>query len=135
MYAPPMFRERSERARVVVGAVVPALIGGLAGVLVGVSAAAYWVIALLAAVGAVLGGFEHADGWDAADRGFLGGLIYGSALLLAHELAGTHPKVSLGSVPAFLVVITTLAGTLLSAAGGRIARTQREGHGGAAASG
>ncbi|HWE09337.1 MAG TPA: hypothetical protein VG325_08280 [Solirubrobacteraceae bacterium] len=102
-------------------------IGGLAGVLVGVSAAAYWAIAVVAAVGALLSGFEHTDGWDAADRGFLSGLIYGTALLLAHELAGTQAKASLGSVPALLAVVTTLAGMLLAAAGGQLARARRAG--------
>jgi hypothetical protein len=122
MYAPPMFRERTEAAQTVIGGVIPALIGGLAGVFVGVSAGAYWAVGVLAAVGAFAGGFEHADGWEAADRGFLGGVIYGTALLLAHELANTHPKVSLGSFPPFLAVVTAISGTLLSAAGGSIAR-------------
>jgi hypothetical protein len=125
MYAPPLFRDRSEPVQVVIGGVVPALIGGLAGVLIGASAPAYWALGWLAALGAFLGGFEHVDGWEAADRGFLGGLIYGAALLLVHELVNTHAKVSLGSFPPFLAVITTLVGTLLSAAGGRVARAQR----------
>jgi len=125
MYSPPPFNERSEGQKVIIGAVIPALVGGLAGFLVGVSAPAYWAVGLLAAVGAFLGGFEHADGWDAADRGFFGGVIYGTSLLLVHELIHNTAKVSLGSFPPFLVVITALAGTLLSAGGGRVARTQR----------
>ncbi len=125
MYSPPLFNQRSETEKVVIGAVIPALVGGVAGVLVGASAAAYWVLALLAAVGALLGGFEHIDGWDAADRGFFGGVIYGTSLLLVHELIHNHAKASLGSFPPFLVVVTAIAGTLLSAAGGRAARAQR----------
>jgi hypothetical protein len=125
MYAPPPFNERSEAQKVVIGAVIPALIGALAGFLVGVSAAAYWVVAILAGVGAFLSGFEHSDGWDAADRGFFGGVIYGTSLLLVHELIHDHAKVSLGSFAPFLVVVTALAGTLLAAAGGRVGRAQR----------
>jgi hypothetical protein len=102
-------------------------IGGLAGVLIGVSAGAYWVIAVLAALGALLSGFEHSDGWDAADRGFLSGLIYGTALLLAHEVAGTQARASLGSMPALLPVVTALGGMLLAAAGGHLARGRRRG--------
>jgi hypothetical protein len=101
------------------------VIGGLAGVNVGVSAVAYWAIAVVAAVGALASGFEHTDGWDAADRGFLSGLIYGTALLLAHEVAGTAAKASLGSLPALLPVVTTLAGMLLAAAGGHLAKERR----------
>ena len=123
-YSPPPFSERTEGQKVLIGAVIPALVGGLAGVLVGVSAAAYWVVAILAGVGAFLSGFEHSDGWDAADRGFFGGVIYGTSLLLVHELIHDRAKVSLGSFPPFLAVITALAGTLLAAAGGRLARTQ-----------
>jgi hypothetical protein len=132
---PVPFAERSEGQKVIIGAVIPALVGGLAGFLVGASSAGYWVVAVLAAVGAFLSGFEHSDGWDAADRGFLGGVIYGTTLLLVHELIHNHAKVSLGSFPPFLVVVTALAGTLLAAAGGRITRTQRSRQPGAPASG
>ena len=53
-------------------------------------------------------------------------LIYGTALLVAHAVAGTHAKVSLGSFPPLLAVLTAIIGMLLSAAGGRLARAQRE---------
>ena len=124
-FTPVPFADRTEGQKVIIGAVIPALVGALAGFLVGVSAIGYWVVAILAGVGAFLGGFEHDGGWDAADRGFFGGLIYGTTLLLVHELIHNHAKVSLGTFPPFLVVITALAGTLLSAAGGRLARGQR----------
>jgi hypothetical protein len=124
-FTPVPFANRSEGQKVIIGAVIPALVGALAGFLVGASAAGYWVVAVLAGVGAFLGGFEHSDGWDAADRGFFGGVIYGTTLLLAHQLIHNHAKVSLGNFPPFLVVVTALAGTLLSAGGGRVARTQR----------
>jgi hypothetical protein len=48
------------------------------------------------------------------------------ALLVVHAILGTHAKVSLGSFPPFLVVITGIAGMLLSAAGGRTGRVLRE---------
>jgi hypothetical protein len=124
-FTPVPFANRSESHKVIIGAVIPALVGALAGFLVGASAAGYWVVAALAGVGAFLGGFEHSDGWDAADRGFFGGVIYGTTLLLVHQLIHNHAKVSLGNFPPFLVVVTALAGTLLSAGGGRVARTQR----------
>ncbi len=126
MYEPELFRDRSRPAQVVLGGVVPAALGALAGVLVGASAPAYWVLAVLAAAGAFVGGFEHRDGWGGADRGFFGGLIYGIALLLIHALVGTQARVSLGSFPPLLAVVTTIVGMLLSAAGGRIARLRRE---------
>jgi hypothetical protein len=95
-------------------------------VLVGVSSGAYLAVGALAGVGGFLAGFEHRDGWGGADRGLVGGTIYGTALLVAHAIAGTHAKVSLGSFPPFLAVITAIIGILLGAAGGRIGRALRE---------
>jgi hypothetical protein len=109
-----------------IGAVVPAVLGALAGVLAGASVAGYWAVSLLAAVAGFASGFEHPDAWDAADRGFLGGVIYGSALVLVYYLAGVEAKVSLGRFPPLLVIVTAVAGTLLAGAGGRLARTLRE---------
>jgi hypothetical protein len=126
MYQPTLFRDRPRPAQVVIGGVIPAIAGAIAGVLVGVSSGAYWGYAVVAAIGSVIGGFEHQDGWGGADRGLVAGFIYGVALLLTHTIIGTHAKVSLGSFPPFLAVITAIAGMLLSALGGRIARGQRE---------
>jgi len=130
MYSPELFRDRSRREQIVIGGVIPAVIGVIAGVLVGVSSGAYWAIAGLAAVGGVIAGFEHQDGWGGADRGLVGGAIYGAALLITHAIVGTHAKVSLGSFPPLLIVVTAFIGILLGAIGGRIARAQRERAGG-----
>jgi hypothetical protein len=126
MYQPTLFRDRPRPAQIVIGGVIPAIFGAIAGVLVGVSAGAYWGYAALVAIGSVIAGFEHLDGWGGADRGLAAGFVYGVALLLMHAILGTHAKVSLGSFPPFLAVITAIAGMLLSALGGRIARGQRE---------
>ncbi|MGI8713767.1 MAG: hypothetical protein ACR2NR_11410 [Solirubrobacteraceae bacterium] len=126
MYDPVLLRDRPRPVQIVVGGVVPAAIGALAGVMVGASATGYWVVAALAGVGAVIAGFEHQDGWGGADRGFFGGIFYGIALLLVHALIGNQAKVSLGSFKPLLVVVTAIVGMLLSAAGGRIVRAQRE---------
>lgn len=126
MYEPMLFRDRSRPAQIVLVGVVPASAGAVAGVLIGVSSAAYWAYAVLAAIGAIVAGFEHQDGWGGADRGLVAGLIYGIALLVVHAIVGTHAKASLGSFPPLLAVVTAIAGMLLSALGGRIARLQRE---------
>jgi hypothetical protein len=126
MYDPMLFRDRPRPAQILLGGVVPAIAGGVAGVLIGTSSGAYWAWGALAAIGSVVGGFEHQDGWGGADRGLVAGAIYGIALLLVHAIVGTHAKVSLGSFPPFLIVITGIAGMLLSALGGRIARQGRE---------
>lgn len=126
MYQPTLFRDRSTLEQIVGGGVIPLIAGAIAGVLVGVSAGAYWGFGGLAAIGSIIAGFEHQDGWGGADRGLAAGAIYGIGLLVAHAIAGTHAKVSLGSFPPFLAVVTAIAGMLLTALGGRIARGQRE---------
>ncbi|MCW3018047.1 MAG: hypothetical protein JWN10_355 [Solirubrobacterales bacterium] len=126
MYQPTLFRDRPRPAQIVIGGVVPAIFGAIAGVLVGVSSGAYWGYAVLVAIGSVIAGFEHQDGWGGADRGLAAGFVYGVALLLMHAIVGTHAKASLGSFPPLLAIVTAIAGMLLSALGGRIARGQRE---------
>jgi len=106
--------------------VIPAIFGAVAGILIGVSAGAYYAWGGLAAIGGFIAGFEHRDGWGGADRGFFGGLIYGIALLVTHAIVGTHAKVSLGTFPPLLAVLTAIIGMFVSAAGGRISRAQRE---------
>lgn len=92
------------------------------GIALGISAGAYWGLSALAGLGAILAGFEHQDGWGGADRGLVGGAIFGAGVLIAHAIAGTHAKVSLGSFPPLLIVIDAIAGMLLGAIGGRIGR-------------
>ncbi|MGO9321564.1 MAG: hypothetical protein ACLQBY_12275 [Solirubrobacteraceae bacterium] len=126
MIQPTLFRDRARPAQILLGGVVPAIAGAIAGILVGVSSGAYWGYAAFIAIASVIAGFEHLDGWGGADRGLAAGAVYGVGLLLAHLIAGTHATVSLGSFPPFLAVVTAIAGMLLSAAGGRIARGLRE---------
>ena len=126
MYTPTLFRDRPRPVQIVLGGVIPLAIGALAGIMLGVAAAAYWAVGAVAAVGGVLAGFEHRDGWGGADRGLVGGALYGIGLLVAHAIAGTDATVSLGSFPPLLAVITAIIGMFLGALGGRIARGVRE---------
>jgi hypothetical protein len=122
MHAPPLFRDRPRPIQIVLGGVVPFAFGAVVGVVLGISAGAYWGLSALAALGAIVAGFEHQDGWGGADRGVVGGAIFGAGILIAHAIAGTHAKVSLGSFPPLLIVIDAIAGMLLGALGGRIGR-------------
>ena len=126
MHLPPLFRDRPRSVQVILGGVIPLVLGAVAGILVGVSAGAYYAVGAVAAVGGVLAGLEHRDGWGGADRGVVGGALYGIGLLVAHVIAGTDATVSLGSFPPLLAVVTAIVGMLLGALGGRIARGIRE---------
>jgi ABC-type branched-subunit amino acid transport system permease subunit len=126
MHTPTLFRDRPRPVQIVLGGLVPFVFGAVVGVVLGVSTGVYWALAVLAAIGAVLAGFEHQDGWGGADRGLVGGALFGLGVLLAHWIAGTHAKVSLGSFPPLLIVVDAIAGMLLGAVGGRVARAMRE---------
>ncbi|HTA14944.1 MAG TPA: hypothetical protein VK781_08820 [Solirubrobacteraceae bacterium] len=123
MHGPPLFRDRPRSIQIILGGVVPFAFGAVVGVVLGVSAGAYWALSALAGLGAILAGFEHQDGWGGADRGLVGGAIFAAGILIAHAIAGTQAKVSLGSFPPLLIVIDAVAGMLLGALGGRLGRT------------
>jgi hypothetical protein len=126
MQTPTLFRDRPRPVQIVLGGAVPLAFGAVVGIVIGVSAGVYWALAVLAGLGAVLAGFEHQDGWGGADRGLVGGALFGLGILLAHAIAGTHAKVSLGSFPPLLIVIDAIFGMLLGALGGRLARGIKE---------
>lgn len=126
MHRITLFRDRPRPLQILLGGVVPLLFGAVVGIALGISSGAYWGLSVIAGLGAVLAGFEHLDGWGGADRGLVGGAIFGVGVLVAHAIAGTDAKISLGSFPPFLIVIDAIAGMLLSALGGRLARGLRE---------
>lgn len=126
MHTPTLFRDRPRPVQIALGGAVPLVFGAVVGIFLGISAGVYWALAVLAGLGAVLAGFEHRDGWGGADRGLAGGALFGLGVLLAHAIAGTHAKVSLGGFPPLLIVIDAIFGMLLGALGGRIARGMRE---------
>jgi hypothetical protein len=122
---PPLFEERTREARIVLAVVVPLLFGAVAGVFIGISAGVYWALAALAAIGGVLAGLEHPDPGSGAKRVFVGGALFGLGILLAHAIAGTDAKVSLGDFPPLLILIDAVIGAILGAIGGAISRARR----------
>jgi hypothetical protein len=129
----PLFRDRPRSVQVITGLVSPILFGAVAGIVLGVSAGAYWAVSLVALIGGGLAGIEHTNGWEGADRGLVGGTLYGVGLLVAHWIAGTDAQVSLPGFAPILVVFTAIFGVLAGALGGRLRRAAMEhGRGGPA---
>jgi 4-amino-4-deoxy-L-arabinose transferase-like glycosyltransferase len=110
-------RDRSENTQVVLVVIVPLLFGAGVGIVLGISAGFYWALLAVATLAALLSGLEHGEVQEAAERGAVAGAAFGLGILAAHQLAGTDATVSLGSVPAFLIVIDAFAGALLAAFG------------------
>ncbi len=125
MRPPPLLRDRPRRAQVVLAIVIPFAFGAVVGVALGISAGLYWALSALAAIGGVLAGLEHEDWRGGARRGLLGGALFALGLLIAHAIAGSDAKVSLGSFPPLLIVIDAIIGMLLGMLGGRLSRARR----------
>jgi len=125
MQTPVLLRDRPRQAQIVLAVIVPFAFGAVVGIMLGISVGAFWALSALAAVGGVLVGFEHEDWRGGARRGILGGALFASGLLLAHAIAGTDAKVSLGSFPPLLIVLDAIIGMLLGMAGGRLSQARR----------
>jgi hypothetical protein len=119
---PPPFEERSFTLQLLGGIVVPVVFGILTGLAMGWNEILYWAMAgPLALLGGFLGGMEHRGADNGFVRGAIGGLIFGSFILIGHEIANNEPKVHLPDPQTGLVFATTLIGAILGAAGGAYA--------------
>ena len=122
MALPPLLSSRTPAQQIVLANVVPALFGLVAGLMVSVSEVVYLVLALLGILGGYLAGLEHPTPGDGATRGVVGGVLFGSFILLGHELTGSEAKAELPEPAILLVAITTIFGAALGALGGRSRR-------------
>jgi hypothetical protein len=115
---PPPFDERPFWLQVAGGIVVPMVFGILTGLVLGWSEVLYYVMAgPIAIAGGFLAGIEHRVVDDGAVRGAIGGLVYGSFILIGHEIANNAPKAHLPDPQGGLVFATTLGGAILGALG------------------
>jgi hypothetical protein len=119
MKLPPLFDERPFWLQVAGGIVVPMVFGMVTGFVLSWHEILYYVLAgPVAIVGGFLGGIEHRGADDALVRGAIGGLVFGSFILIGLEIMNIEPKAHLGDPQAGLVFVTTLGGAILGAAGG-----------------
>lgn len=120
MKLPPPFDERPFWLQVVGGIVVPLVFGILTGFALGWNEILYYALAgPIAILGGFLGGVEHRGTDDGLVRGAIGGLVFGSFILIGHEIMNNEPKAHLPDPQGGLVFVTTLGGAILGALGGR----------------
>ena len=122
-----LLRERGHGAEMALVVVVPTIYGAITGIVLGESEAAYTVLALLGILGGLVAGLEHEGALEGFYRGLLGGLLFGSSILIANGLMDEPPKAHLPDPEVLLIVITAGFGAALGALGGwiRVRRATR----------
>ncbi len=123
--SPPLFESHTPAVQFLLGIVVPIIGGLVGGALLVISEPIYLVYSILAIGAGYFGGLEHVGAEEGALRGFTGGILFGTFILLAKEVSGSDAKAELPHPEVLLVVITTVAGIGLGALGGR-SRGKRE---------
>src|SRR3982074_2549642 len=114
---PPLLWTRPAPVQLLLTDVVPLTYGAICGAVLGTSKGVYLVLQVFAVIGGVLAGIEHETPAEGAARGEVGGLLFGTGILLAHGLANTKAKASLPDPEILLIVITTVGGVILGALG------------------
>jgi hypothetical protein len=124
-----LLRERNHGAEMALVVAVPVVYGAITGILLGESEAAYTVLALLGILGGFVAGLEHEGALEGFYRGLLGGLLFGTAILVANGLMDEEPKAHLPDPEVLLIVITGAFGAALGALGGwlRLRRLRHRG--------
>src|SRR4051794_41963547 len=88
LWRPPLFADLPVALQLVNAGVLPILSGAATGILLGASGTWYVIANLIAAIGGFGGGRGDVDPRAGALRGSWGGVLFGSSVFGAHEIAG-----------------------------------------------
>lgn len=125
MKLPPPFFERPFWLQVAGGIVVPAVFGMLTGFALHWNDILYYVMsAPIAIIGGFFAGVEHRETDEGVLRGAIGGLVFGSFILIGHEIMSNEPKVELPDPQSGLVFVTAIGGAILGGLGARYRKRQ-----------
>ena len=125
MKLPPPFFERPFWLQVVGGIVVPLVFGILTGFALGWNEILYLAMSVpIAIIGGFLAGVEHRSADEGFVRGLMGGLLFGSFILIGHEIMNNEPKADLPDPQSGLVFVTALGGAILGGLGARYRKRQ-----------
>lgn len=129
---PPLFLTRPPGLQLFSVVVVPALFGVLCGVMLGVSGPIYTALTILLFPLTILAGLEHEEGGEGFTRGFMGGLVFGTFILLTHAVLDNAEKAALPAQHVSLPIATAIFGGIAAAIGAvlrrRLARREARAH-------
>jgi hypothetical protein len=118
MPLPPAFEDRSPAEQIIGAVVVTMVFGIVTGFALGWNEIVYYVlVGPIALAGGFVGGMEHRGVDEGVLRGAMGGLVYGSFILLGLEILNEEPEAHLGDPQAGLAVVTTIVGSLVGGLG------------------
>jgi hypothetical protein len=126
MPLPHAFEDRSAVEQIVGAVVVTMVFGLVTGFALAWNEIVYYIlVGPIALAGGFVGGMEHRATDEGFVRGALGGLVFGSFVLLGLEILNDEPKAHLGEPQAGLVFVTTIVGSIVGALGAAY-RARRE---------
>jgi hypothetical protein len=137
MPLPPAFEDRTAVEQIIGAVVVTMVFGLLTGFALGWNEIVYYIlVGPIALAGGFVGGMEHRSTDEGILRGALGGLVFGSFVLLGLEILNTEPEAYLGEPQVGLVFVTTIVGSILGGFGAayRVRRERELGAGARSAS-
>src|SRR3954453_5802742 len=115
---PPLMSENPRWLQITLVGVVPAVYGAITGWFLGSSEAVYLVLSIVGVVGGVAAGFDHVGAKAGGRGGIAAGSIFGSFILIAHEVQGGDAKADLPHPGILLIVITTVLAVGFAGTGG-----------------
>jgi hypothetical protein len=115
---PPLLSEHPRPVQALLAVILPAAYGAVTGYFLGISETTYLVLSIIGVVGGIGAGFDHLGPGPGAQRGVVAGLIFGSSILIAHQIHGADAKADLPDPEVLLVLVTTLLGAAFGSLGG-----------------
>jgi hypothetical protein len=126
VWPPPLLEQRPRAAQIFLLVVLPVAFGALCGDVLGASKPWFNVLMLLATIGGIGGGFEHAGPRAGFVRGAVGGVVFAGSLLVTFEARGVPALTPLPVSPPVMAVLYAVMGMPLGALGGWL-RARAEG--------
>lgn len=118
MKLPPLLKEHPRSVQFLLAVAVPVVYGAITGYFLGVSEITYLVLSILGVIGGIGAGFDHMGAGIGLRRGIVAGLLFGSSILIAHEIHGADAEAHLPDPAIVLVAVTTGLGAAFGALGG-----------------